>query len=91
MSFSGKTDPMTYDYLTVANFDNDYAGGGRAKVYMQSNAMTTSGYAIDGAEIAGTPFATEGEKNGDMYIYKLGKISLPQNFKGKCKRGQFSE
>ncbi len=81
MSYSSKADPMTYDYLTVAYFDNDYSGA-RAKNYMQSNAMGIASF----EEAAGGYFdgvmVTEGEKAGDMYIYKLGKITLPQHTKG---------
>jgi hypothetical protein len=83
MSNSGKQDPMTYDYLTVANFDNDYSRI-RAKAV---GAMQTASYYVDGVKTAGetffeSNFTTEGEKTGDMYIYKLGKITLPNQSKG---------
>jgi hypothetical protein len=81
MRYSSQLDPMTYDYATAdARFDND-----APKSYMYSNAMQTrAGYAVteamDGAFDAN--FNTEGEKNNDMYIYKLGKISLQKDTKG---------
>ncbi len=79
MSFSGKMDPMTYDYLTVAG--GNYEGGRMAKGYMQSNAMVEEAMpAADG--YFEQNYTTEGEKTGDMYIYKLGKISLPYQSKG---------
>ena len=79
---SGKLDPMTYDYITVANYNNDYSTM-RTKSYMQSNAS----FAVESAAVAGdayfeNSYSTEGEKTGDMYIYKLGKITLPNQSKG---------
>jgi hypothetical protein len=80
MSYAGKVDPMTYDYISIAGYDNDRGGA----VYMQSNAMTTASFKIAGNADGyfEEAFATEGEKAGDMYIYKLGKITLPENSKG---------
>ena len=82
MSNSGKMDPMTYDYITSDG--NAYAGGNyRTKSYMQSNAMAVrkdEETAEDG--YFDNEFSTAGEKTGDMYIYKLGKISLPNQSKG---------
>ena len=79
MSNNGKMDPMTYDYLTVTgNSPVGYAG----KSYMQSNAMVARTAEISDNSFFDQNFSTEGEKNGDMYLYKLGKISLPQNSKG---------
>ena len=82
---SGSMDPMTYDYITVNNFDNGGRGrGAYQKQYMQSNAMAVN--ALEEVAVAdgffGSEFGTEGEKNGDMYIYKLGKINLPRSTKG---------
>jgi hypothetical protein len=78
---SAKLDPMTYDYLTTGFFDNDNS---RSRNYTQSNAMATMAFKTE--EDAGgyfdSNFETEGEKSGDMYIYKLGKISLSKSTKG---------
>ncbi len=78
MSYSGKMDPMTYDYLSMA------AGEFKAsRNYMQSNAAMR--YKTEDDEVDGFfdgTFVTAGEKSGDMYIYKLGKISLPEKSKG---------
>lgn len=79
MSYS-QLDPMTYDYLTTSV--NDGAGGGyAAKNYMQNNGIVFEA-APDADGFFDQNFTTEGEKTGDMYIYKLGKISVPQNSKG---------
>lgn len=78
MSFSNKMDPMTYDYLTGASYDNERTRA--PKLYMQSNAM----YAEAGADANGFfngTFATEGEKNDDQYLYKIGKVTMPKNSK----------
>jgi hypothetical protein len=83
MSNSGKLDPMTYDYLTTANFDNYSYRNYDKTAYMQSNNMAA---ALEAAPAAAgyfeSSYATSGEKNGDMYIYKLGKITLPKQSKG---------
>ncbi len=81
MKYSGKEDPMMYDYITVpGGMQGDYNGN----VYMQSNAVRKVAFGAvaeaDGAFESN--FDTEGEKVGDMYIYKLGKITLPENSKG---------
>lgn len=81
MSKSGTPDPMTYDYLTVnAGNDNAYRGGN----YMQTNAVFYKGAAAeaDAPAYFVSDFGTEGEKAGDMYLYKLGKVSLPEKSKG---------
>jgi len=82
MIYSSRRDPMTFDYLSVTGFDNGYGNGATAK-YMQSNAITTASFGAEATDgFFDTDFATGGEKSGDMYIYKLGKISLPENSKG---------
>lgn len=78
---SGKMDPITYDYITAGGFDND--GSIRPKSYMQANAMRTmSMEAADAGGYFEGDFTTEGEKSGDTYIYKLGKITLQEESKG---------
>ncbi len=82
MIYSNKFDPMIYDYITSDGnhfANNDYRAKGG---YMQMNALTaTAEAAADGAYFE-NEFSTSGEKTGDMYIYKLGKISLPNQSKG---------
>ena len=83
MLYSSKFDPMIYDYITSDGntfANNDYRAKGN---YMQSNAMTVTESAVPAADAYfENEFATTGEKTGDMYIYKLGKISLPNQSKG---------
>jgi hypothetical protein len=81
MKYSIKMDPMTYDYLSVSD------QGAAAGNYMQGN--TRAMYKAEALQMADADqsyfeetFNTEGEKTGDMYIYKLGKISLPEKSKG---------
>jgi hypothetical protein len=83
MTNSGKPDPITYDYQTV-----EYAvPAATPYMYSNSNVMQTRGnyYAADKDAASGaafeSAFSTEGEKNGDMYIYKIGKITIGKNSK----------
>lgn len=80
MSKSDMPDPMTYDYLTVnTGFDNAFRTGS----YMQTNAVFKgAGSEADAPAYFESSFGTEGEKLGDMYLYKLGKVSLPEKSKG---------
>ena len=81
MTNSGTPDPMTYDYQTVG------VPSAPATGYLYSNAMQTrSAMAYKEAADESSPafestFTTSGEKNGDMYIYKIGKISIGKNSK----------
>jgi hypothetical protein len=80
--FGQLRDAITYDYLSV-----DGSAGGvhydAQPVQMLSNAVMRSQVAAEAEESAfNTEFSTEGEKNSDLYIYKIGKISLPKNGKG---------
>jgi hypothetical protein len=80
MIHSGQLDPITYDYISTNGLDNAIAY--RAKNYMQSNAMTVAGAMDESAGYFEGNFSTDGEKAGDMYIYKLGKITLAEQTKG---------
>ncbi len=80
LHFGKKLDPMTYEYLTVDNM-NEGAGVNYGNARVQAKSM----YMMDA--VAAAPafeynFETEGEKTNDLYIYKLGKISLPKDGKG---------
>ena len=80
MIYSNKPDPMTYNYLTIGG---TYAGNdGRAAMnYLQSN--TAAGYETKPAAVFfENDFSAEGEKTDDMYIYHLGKVTLPKQSKG---------
>jgi hypothetical protein len=82
MYFGQRRDPITYDYMTVDvnNARSDY--GGQVQSQMLSNARVSGSM----ADVAGggfdSEFSTEGEKSSDLYIYKIGKISIPKNSKG---------
>jgi len=80
MTYSGKPDPMTYDYQTL-----DGAADASQQGYAMSNAMQARGnfaFAAAAAPAYDKSFATEGEKTDDMYIYKIGKVTLDRNSKG---------
>ena len=84
MYYNSQLDPMTYDYMTNLSGGANYD---RAKTnYLYSNAMQTlngvTGTEVDDVSAFESTFETGGEKNNDMYIYKLGKISLQKNTKG---------
>lgn len=81
MYFGMKRDPITYDYITTDESNHqEYA----QPTQMLSNAMMRSAKVADEAEESafGGSYSTEGEKSGDLYIYKIGKITLPNHSKG---------
>lgn len=83
MIYSNTPDPMTYDYISVHENTGSYGRGAGARMYMQSNAVAKAALEeTDGAAYFEGDFETGGEKSGDMYIYKIGKVSLPKNSKG---------
>lgn len=82
MSKSGVNDPMTYDYITSAVYDNSGSYNYKQANYMQANAYAGSGAEIAADGFFDSDFNTQGEKLGDMYIYKPGKISVPNSSKG---------
>lgn len=80
MAYSNVMDPMTYDYISSNQKDdiNNYAKGG----YMQSNAVAIRYAAAADASFFTSTFQADGEKSGDMYIYKIGKVTMPYQSKG---------
>ena len=72
---------MTYNYLTVAGDYRNYEGKA-ANQYMQSNAMTTAYAGAPTDAFFASDFTVQGEKTDDMYIYQLGKVTLPKQSKG---------
>lgn len=81
MIYSNTLDPMTYDYLTSGNLSRPDLGATRN--YMQSNAMMAEAKVADvSAGYFESNYNMEGEKAGDMYIYKPGKITLSNESKG---------
>ncbi len=81
MTNSGKPDPMTYDYQTNGNISAIGYGGTNAYSYMNVQAKTLS-FAAPASDAFSQEWSTAGEKNNDLYIYKIGKISLGKNSKG---------
>jgi hypothetical protein len=82
MYFGQRRDPITYDYMTVDvnNARSDY--GGQMQSQMLSNARVSGSMAEAADGGFNSEFSTEGEKSGDLYIYKIGKITIPKNSKG---------
>lgn len=80
MYFGMRRDPITYDYLTTeSGVDN----AGASPMQALSNAAFARGARADKAEDAfDGNYSTEGEKTGDLYIYKIGKVSLANRTKG---------
>jgi len=81
MKYSAKLDPMTYDYLTTILGTAE----AQSQNYMQRNTLMSSsfsGYDAEATVYFDQNFSIEGEKTGDMYIYKLGKVTLPKESKG---------
>jgi hypothetical protein len=79
MTNSGKPDPMTYDYQTLGAVSY---GGTNAYLYGNSfQAKAAYAPAADASPAFENTFSTDGEKSGDLYIYKIGKISIGANAK----------
>jgi hypothetical protein len=79
MYFGQRRDPITYDYMTV---DVNPKASYEQPVQMMSNARVSGAMAEAADGAFDSEFSTEGEKSGDLYIYKIGKISIPKNGKG---------
>jgi hypothetical protein len=82
MYFGMMRDPITYDYLTTD-------GSSHQEYAQPSQMLSNAGFARSDKRAAemeesafGGNFSTEGEKSGDLYIYKIGKITLPNHSKG---------
>ncbi|MBS1617061.1 MAG: hypothetical protein JST76_00975 [Bacteroidetes bacterium] len=80
MTNSDKLDPMTYDYQTTNGISAvTYGGSGTYSNAMQAKSLAVAApYTYEWSQ----DFATAGEKNDDLYIYKIGKVSLGKNSKG---------
>ena len=89
MNSSGTLDPITYNYITSVaastGYSNVYQPRGYDKNnYYQSNAAGSYGDAgaAPPSVSSDADYSTDGEKVGDLYVYKLGKITLPNKSKG---------
>lgn len=73
--FGAQRDPMSFDFVQMGV---DVATAKFRMSQLSNNVvMAETSVAADGAT-APDDFSREGEKQGDFYIYKLGKISLPK-------------
>ena len=81
MYFGMRRDPITYDYLTT---DGGMDNAGMQPMQMMSNAAFSRAASADKAEESAFDgsYSTEGEKTGDLYIYKVGKVTLANHTKG---------
>lgn len=80
LAFGLKADPMTYDYLTNEG-PQAFAGRSGNGQYMYKAVRAEATAAVFDGAFEQT-FDTEGEKTGDLYFYKIGKIVLAKNSKG---------
>jgi hypothetical protein len=82
MFYGQRIDPMCYDNLSAASssLDNSIT----AYTVSFSNALQTKAYdrPAEPTNYETPAFTTSGEKDDDLYIYQLGKLSLPKNSKG---------
>ena len=79
MIYSNKPDPMTYNYLSVTG--SMTVNSAAPMAYMQAN-MAYAKEAKDEGGFFASDFGVQGEKTDDMYIYQLGKVTLPKESKG---------
>ncbi|MBY0432924.1 MAG: hypothetical protein K2U26_02320 [Cyclobacteriaceae bacterium] len=80
MYFGQRRDPITYDHITEGSAGPEYNGD----MQMLSNSMrerSSKKMSMDESAFEGS-YQTEGEKTGDLYIYQIGKITLPKESKG---------
>ena len=81
MTNSGTLDPMTYDYATMNATPNGGTGTYAWSNNMMQGKVMSSMSADAIAPAFENSFSTDGEKNGDMYIYKIGKVTIGKNSK----------
>ncbi len=79
LAFGLKADPMTYDYLTNEGAAALMARNTNNAQYMYKSVQME---AAAGDDMFSQNFDTEGEKTGDLYFYKIGKVSLAKSSKG---------
>lgn len=90
--YGSQLDPITQNYVTANGispysytWDNNYNNYNYQQTY--SNSLASGAYALDAAIPAApayadyTTYATAGEKEEDLYRYKLGKVNIPKNSK----------
>lgn len=77
--YGTKTDPLAYNYLTGLYDTRSYnAAPAPYPVQMYDNAIVTEEATGAGFEYQDyTQYETDGEKTNDLYMYQLGKVSLP--------------
>lgn len=82
LAFGLKADPMTYDYITNnKSLTTSISSSGRRQ-YNYKMVHTAAMAETDESSAFEETFSTDGEKSGDLYFYKLSKISLAKGAKG---------
>jgi hypothetical protein len=80
--FNNTEDPIGYDYLT--NLYSVKPQGAPVSASVQSyysNAIVSEEKSLDLSYSDYTTYETAGEKTNDLYMYKVGKVSLPEKSK----------
>jgi hypothetical protein len=88
--YGRKADPLSYNYLSdifksstiISALDNNLSN---VQYQSYNNMNTVSGFGntgiIDEPINEYSNFNTEGEKTNDLFMYKIGKVSMPKNSK----------
>lgn len=79
--FNNTEDPIGYDYLTNLYSVKPSAKPSVSAQSYYSNAIVSEERTIDISYSDYTTYETAGEKTNDLYMYKLGKVSLPEKSK----------
>lgn len=79
--FNTTVDPIGYDYLTNLYSVKQPVSTGIAAQSYYSNAIVSEERSISIPYADYTNYETQGEKTNDLYMYKLGKVSLPEKSK----------
>lgn len=80
--YGTKTDPLAFNYLTSLYDSRTPAPTYQFAAQMYSNSITADEVTLGAGDYQDyTVYETEGEKSNDLYMYKLGKVSLPYQSK----------
>ncbi|MFZ5552054.1 MAG: hypothetical protein ACOZCO_02980 [Bacteroidota bacterium] len=85
--YGTQIDPLALNYLSGGSTYNGYNNYNNNYNYQYSNALVAPMSEAVGDNVSGVAYnnyntyTTSGEKTNDLYMYKLGKVSLPMNTK----------
>lgn len=85
--YGRQTDPLSFNYLSeifkTSTLTTSYDKNIQYQMYSNMNNISDFGNSglVDNPVSDYSGFSTEGEKTNDLYMYKIGKVSMPKNSK----------